>query len=162
MSSFLLDGEEETLRAGAIMANLLREGDFVGLVGNLGAGKTCFVRGLIGVLSAEVQVTSPTYTLINIYAVSEPIASVAHVDLYRLADLDDLESTGYWDVLDENGLCIVEWIDHVPEAVPADDVWLLRLEHRGAMRALSVERGPEERRERVRALLGESFACEGS
>lgn len=102
-------------RLGAPVA--AEEGLFVGLRGDLGAGKTTFVQGLVAALpgGADLYVTSPTYALVQPYPTTPP---VTHMDLYRLASLDELELIGYRDHYFGPGFTVVEWVDRVPEAVP--------------------------------------------
>ncbi len=111
-----LSDEEQTRRLGTALAESLDAGAFVGLIGNLGAGKTTLVQSLVRTLSAGAEATSPTYTLLNEYETDPP---VVHVDLYRLDTYDELESIGYWDYA-ESGFAItcVEWLDRIPEAWP--------------------------------------------
>ena len=111
-----LSDEQATRQLGMTLAKSLPAGAFVGLIGNLGAGKTTLVQSLVRTLSAEAEATSPTYTLLNEYATEPP---VVHVDLYRLEAYDELESIGYWDYA-ESGFAItcVEWLDRIPEAWP--------------------------------------------
>jgi tRNA threonylcarbamoyladenosine biosynthesis protein TsaE len=118
-----LDDAAATRRLGATLARRLRPGDFVGLVGQLGAGKTTLVQGLVEALAPDERATSPTYTLLHEYETAPP---VIHIDLYRLETYDELESIGYWDFV-ESGAAIscVEWVDQVPEAWPDHDRCLL-------------------------------------
>ena len=89
----------------------------MGLVGQLGAGKTTLVQGLVETLAPETTATSPTYTLLHEYQTEPPII---HIDLYRLETYDELESIGYWDYVESGaGVSCVEWVDKVPEAWPA-------------------------------------------
>jgi tRNA threonylcarbamoyladenosine biosynthesis protein TsaE len=95
----------------------LNAGDVIGLIGDLGAGKTCFVRGLargLG-LTGDVPVTSPTFTVMNIYQTRVPLY---HFDLYRLTDIDDLEAVGYRDFVGGDGIAVMEWADRIPESMP--------------------------------------------
>jgi tRNA threonylcarbamoyladenosine biosynthesis protein TsaE len=112
-----------TRRLGAALAGVLEAGDFVGLVGQLGAGKTTLVQGMVEALDPNSTATSPTYTLLHEYETAPPIV---HIDLYRLETYDELESIGYWDYV-ESGAAIscVEWVDQVPEAWPKGDRSLL-------------------------------------
>ncbi len=139
--SWMLSNDEATQSVGRALAKVLRPGDFVGLVGTLGAGKTCLTRGLMAALldgsDFEAQVTSPTYTLLNIYDAPYPIEAVLHADLYRLEDVDDLVSTGYWDALEQTGVAVVEWIDQIPEAWPGDG-FVVTLEHAPEGRKLTI------------------------
>ena len=111
---------EETSAAGAQLAELLLAADaslprFVALRGDLGAGKTEFSRGFASVASPGSTVKSPTYALVNEYKKGK--VPVFHFDIYRLADEDDLYSTGYFDYL-ERGICLVEWFENIPECLP--------------------------------------------
>lgn len=91
---------------------------FIALDGDLGAGKTEFVRGFASVAAPGSAVRSPTYTLVNEYRASG-MAPVFHFDVYRITDDDDLYSTGFYDYLDR-GICLVEWCELIPYAVPDD------------------------------------------
>ena len=110
---------EETSAAGAQLAELLLADAslprFVALRGDLGAGKTEFSRGFASVASPGSTVKSPTYALVNEYKKGK--IPVFHFDIYRLADEDDLYSTGYFDYL-ERGICLVEWFENIPECLP--------------------------------------------
>lgn len=110
-----LEDEAATLAFGQRMARSARAGDFLGLVGNLGAGKTTFARGFVAELDPDQEATSPSYTLVNVYECEPP---VFHFDLWRLEDVDSLESVGYWDYLDQPGIALVEWLDRIPLAWP--------------------------------------------
>ena len=112
---------EDTSAAGAYLANLiLKDGSlprFVALRGDLGAGKTEFTRGFASVASPGSTVKSPTYALVNEYKNGK--TPIFHYDIYRLADEDDLYSTGYFDYL-ERGICLVEWFENIPECLPEE------------------------------------------
>lgn len=120
--SIHLCDEQATRALGRALASVLERGDFLGLIGHLGAGKTTLVQGLVQALSPPEKtdgasiVHSPTYTLINHYPTSPPIQ---HMDLYRLERYDDLESIGYWDVIESGRyIACVEWFSNVPESWP--------------------------------------------
>lgn len=106
-----LSSPEATEEAGARLAGLLRSGDAIGLVGDLGAGKTLFVRGLARGLAVppEVRVTSPTFTLINEYQGGR--LPLFHADLYRLERAAELDELGFEDLLARGGVVAVEWSD---------------------------------------------------
>ena len=110
---------EDTSAAGAHLAEfILKDGSlprFVALRGDLGAGKTEFTRGFASVASPGSTVKSPTYALVNEYKKGK--IPIFHFDIYRLADEDDLYSTGYFDYL-ERGICLVEWFENIPECLP--------------------------------------------
>lgn len=109
---------EETERLGASLAKeCAGKGPcFVALYGDLGAGKTAFVRGFASVLTPEAKVKSPTYTVVNSYR-GKPWP-VYHFDFYRITDEDELYSIGFYDYLSA-GLCIGEWSENIPYAIPA-------------------------------------------
>ena len=89
----------------------LKPETFVLLSGNLGVGKTFFVQTVIRLLGGE-KVFSPTYSLINNYQ-TKSFEKVYHVDLYRLKDDEDLESTGFWDLFNDKALVFIEWADRL-------------------------------------------------
>ena len=84
----------ETETVGAEFAKTLKAGDFVAMFGDLGAGKTAFVRGAMKVLSEGARVQSPTYTIVNEYPARIP---VYHFDMYRIESWEDLYSCGFFD-----------------------------------------------------------------
>ena len=96
------------------------EGGAIALAGDIGAGKTLFVKGLAeGLGVAPELVSSPTFVIANEY----PFAAgrvLAHVDLYRVTSLAELEATGFLDWLTPENVVAVEWADRLPEALPAD------------------------------------------
>ncbi len=107
-----------TEKFAARLATQLDAGTVLGLEGDLGAGKTCFVRGLARGLGvpADVPVTSPTFTMMNEYTGN---LSVYHFDWYRVSDVDELEAMGYRDFVGGDGVAVIEWADRVPDALPA-------------------------------------------
>lgn len=121
----------DTARLGRGLAEVFSGGVFIGLLGNLGAGKTTLVQAMVDRLSPGVEARSPTYTLLNHYETCPP---VVHIDLYRLETYDDLESIGYWDYVDElSAIRCVEWIDRIPHAWPGEGI-LIELARIGEVR----------------------------
>ena len=109
---------EETHAWGIRLGRLLQPGDFVGLVGDLGAGKTHLVRGVAeGAEVARSEVASPTFAIVYPYRGRIPLY---HADLYRLADYDELYATGFLDLVGGDGALLVEWLDKIPEAAPRE------------------------------------------
>lgn len=103
----LLSPSAATTRAlGAFVGQLLEPGEVVLLSGGLGAGKTTFTKGLVAALGSSEEVTSPTFTLLRTYA-STP--AVAHVDCWRLEDLNEVVELALEEVLDDGGVVVVEW-----------------------------------------------------
>ncbi len=91
---------------------------FLALYGDLGVGKTAFVRGFVSQIAPSAIVRSPTFALVNEYR-AKP-RSVFHFDMYRIEGEDDLYSIGFYDYLDRNGICLVEWSEKIPFALPDD------------------------------------------
>lgn len=93
---------------------------FVAMYGDLGVGKTAFVRGFCSEICAGATVKSPTFALVNEYRCTIPckIKKVCHFDMYRIVDEDDLYSIGYYDYLRNDILCIAEWCELIPYALP--------------------------------------------
>jgi tRNA threonylcarbamoyladenosine biosynthesis protein TsaE len=105
--------EEETRTFGMRLAQHLRGGELIGLVGELGAGKTCFVRGLAeGLGVAPQKVRSPTFTLVNEYGGGR--LPLYHIDLYRLAP-SPVDRMALRDYLCGSGVCVVEWFERLGE-----------------------------------------------
>ena len=124
---------EETEAAGEELGRRLRRGDLVLLKGELGAGKTTFVRGMARGVGSEAPVASPTFQLVRVYP-GRP--QLAHVNLYRLQRGDEVRDLGIDELLDD-GAVVVEWGDRMTGAEGA----LISIEHLGGdRRRLTVER----------------------
>jgi tRNA threonylcarbamoyladenosine biosynthesis protein TsaE len=116
-------GEEATEELGRELASLLKPGDVVGLYGELGAGKTCLVRGIARGLGVEEGlVASPSFSLINEYPGTFP---VYHIDCYRLHLKEAIEELGLEEYLEGPGLCLIEWAERL-NSLPHDrlDIFL--------------------------------------
>lgn len=98
------------------MANNTSLPPFIALYGDLGVGKTAFVRGFASVFCEGVAVRSPTFALVNEYRGKE--RTLFHFDMYRITDEDDLYSIGYDDYLMRDGIALVEWSENIPFALP--------------------------------------------
>jgi tRNA threonylcarbamoyladenosine biosynthesis protein TsaE len=137
--------EADTERLGQALAEVVRPGQVIGLVGTLGAGKTRLVRAMAEALGVDPRaISSPTFVLIHEYEGRMPIY---HFDAYRLDGPDDFEALGasdYW--LEGDGLCLIEWADLVQDRLPTGTWWvriertdsegrLVRIEVQGASRA---------------------------
>ena len=94
--------------------------EFIAMYGDLGVGKTAFVRGFCSDICAGATVKSPTFALVNEYKcqTSNKIKKVCHFDMYRIVDEDDLYSIGFYDYLRDDILCIAEWCELIPYALP--------------------------------------------
>ena len=106
---------EETEAIGQWLAAQLRPGTVIAFLGDLGAGKTAFTRGLARGLGSSDRVTSPTYTIVNEYLGGK--MPLFHFDMYRLGSSDELFDIGWEDYLDRGGICAVEWSENVSDAM---------------------------------------------
>jgi tRNA threonylcarbamoyladenosine biosynthesis protein TsaE len=129
---------EDTVAHGQALAASLRAGDVLALTGELGAGKTQFVKGVAAGLGADVVVTSPTFTLIHEYAGGR--LPIYHFDFYRLEDEDEALKIGLDEYIDGDGVCLIEWADKFPTLLPPHTRWL-RFTHR-LEGARSIEETP--------------------
>lgn len=130
-----LPDAEATEALGARLAQSLTPG-IVYLQGDLGAGKTTLTRGLLRGLGHEGRVRSPTYTLVEPYRLGGSV--VYHLDLYRLADPEELEWLGLRDMLAEHALLLVEWPERGIGVLPAADL-VISLEYSGSGRRAILE-----------------------
>ena len=137
---YMTNAPEETEALGEKLGKLLRPGMVLAYLGDLGAGKTAFTRGLARGLGCRETVTSPTYTIVNEYLGGR--LPLFHFDMYRLASSDDLWDIGWEDYLDRQGVCAVEWSENVPEAMTG--ALTVRIEKLGdTVRRITIDGGAE-------------------
>lgn len=120
----LLD-EAATLQFGAVLAKAMRPNLTLYLHGDLGAGKTTLVRGLLHALGHVGKVKSPTYTLVESYEIKSKIhfkLNLYHFDLYRFDDEDEWESAGFRDYFNAESVCIIEWPEKAQNVLPTPDI----------------------------------------
>lgn len=115
-----LISEAATLGAGADFAKKAQSGLVVYLHGDLGAGKTTFVRGFLRALGHVGKVKSPTYTLVEPYSVAD--FNIYHFDLYRFIDEEEWESAGFRDYFNPSSICFVEWPEKAENLLPTPDI----------------------------------------
>lgn len=144
--------EEETERLAEELAARLRPGDVVALDGELGAGKTCFVRGLARGLGVEDPVSSPTFTLMHAYAGTTPLN---HLDAWMAERGEAWLRDGGADWLRGDGVCAVEWAERIADWLP-ERRFEVRLVHAGGdRRRVRIRwRGPERRLDGLAAAQG--------
>lgn len=109
---------EDTRAIGGALAGLLRAGDVVALTGELGAGKTTLVQGVARALDYSGPVASPTFTLVREYRT--PSLRIVHADVYRLDRVQEVLDLGLQELLEDDGVLLVEWGDAVSEILPSD------------------------------------------
>ena len=137
---YMTNAPEETEALGEKLGKLLRPGTVLAYLGDLGAGKTAFTRGLARGLGCRETVTSPTYTIVNEYLGGR--LPLFHFDMYRLTSSDDLWDIGWEDYLDRQGVCAVEWSENVPEAMAG--ALTFRIEKLGdSVRRITIDGGAE-------------------
>jgi tRNA threonylcarbamoyladenosine biosynthesis protein TsaE len=117
--TILTNNENETVREGEKLGRKVKPGAVIALYGDLGAGKTAFTRGLAAGLGIKMNVTSPTFTIVNEYPGGTPLY---HFDMYRLENENELFDIGWDDYLDRGGVCAVEWSEKVPGVFPKDTI----------------------------------------
>jgi tRNA threonylcarbamoyladenosine biosynthesis protein TsaE len=127
LKEIITNSPEETEAVGFELAQEIEKNlslhPFIALYGDLGVGKTAFVRGFTKVFSPAALVRSPTFALVNEYP-TKGNRRVFHFDMYRITDEDDLYSIGYYDYLDDGSICLVEWSENIPYALPDDHLRL--------------------------------------
>ena len=121
--SFHTSSVEETEAIGRDLALELNRDEpcFIAMRGDLGVGKTAFVRGLASVLTPLARVKSPTYTVVNKYEGDG--LPLYHLDVYRINDEDELYSIGFDDYVN-SGICVVEWSENIPDSIPEDAIFV--------------------------------------
>ena len=122
MASITSHSPAETFEFGRVFAASLRRGDVLALCGDLGAGKTHFVKGLAAGLGAPAEVTSPTFTLIHEYTGGS--LPLYHVDFYRLEETGDALKIGIDEYLNGDGVTAIEWADKFAELIPEGAHWI--------------------------------------
>lgn len=132
----ITNNENETMAVGEKLAPMFKKGSIITLTGDLGAGKTHFVKGFARGLGSSELVTSPTFTILNIY--ENATLPIYHFDMYRLSSVEEAEALGfeeYFDTKNLDGISIVEW----PEQVEG----LIKSEHT----EIEIKKLDEEKRE---------------
>lgn len=109
----------ETEQLGTALAAELRPGMVVAFFGDMGSGKTVFTRGLAKGLRCTEHVSSPTFALVHEYGGQPPLV---HFDMYRITTWDELDSTGFYDYIDQGCVLAVEWSENIENALPEDAV----------------------------------------
>jgi len=132
----ITNSENETVTKGEKLGRTLRPGAVVALYGDLGAGKTAFTRGIAKGLDITMNVSSPTFTIVNEYPGKTPLF---HFDMYRLENENELFDIGWDDYQDRGGVYVVEWSEKVPGAFTEDTI-IVKIENLGGnKRSLLIE-----------------------
>ena len=145
-----LSSEQQQLEFAAKVARVVKPGMVIFLNGDLGTGKTTFVRGFLNALGHQGVVKSPTYTLVEPYQVND--LSIYHFDLYRLADPEELEYAGGRDYFDNQSVSLIEWPEKAEGFLPSADL-ILYLTYAETGRNLDLEAGSEAGEKLMLALF---------
>ena len=140
MLTFISHNEAETEAFAQSFAKSLPDGSVIAMYGDLGAGKTAFVRGMARGMGLDCRVSSPTFTIVNEYLGERELI---HFDMYRLESSDELFDIGWEDYLARGAVCAVEWSEKVDDAFFGDEI-IVRIEKLGdTVRRITVEGGNE-------------------
>lgn len=135
---------EETEQIAYEFALALKKGkcEFIAMYGDLGVGKTAFVRGIARALAPEARVKSPTFTIVNQYNGGE--IPLYHFDVYRIDDDDELYAMGFDDYV-QRGICVVEWSENIPDSIPLDayKVTVERVKDNENARKITIEKSED-------------------
>ncbi len=121
MKEYLSYSENDTMKIAEEICSFVPAGTVVAFSGGMGMGKTAFVRGALKAYGNDSFVSSPTFSLVHDYG-GNP--KVYHFDMYRVTDIDDLYSTGFFDYLDENSVLFIEWSENIISALPENTVFV--------------------------------------
>ena len=135
---YITHSERETEDLGAELARQLPDGSVVAFYGELGSGKTAFVRGMARGMGIDALVSSPTFTIVNEYVGAR---SLFHFDMYRLGSADELFDIGWEDYLARGGVCAVEWSENVEGAFEGDEIVISFRKLDETTREITVEGG---------------------
>lgn len=126
MKKYITSSAKQTENLAQKIASRFSNGEVAGLVGELGAGKTQFVKGLAKYFKIKNPITSPTFVLLKPYAVkSKNIKQLVHIDCYRLDRLEELQTIGLEEFLSNpQNLVVIEWADKIKSILPKDTIWI--------------------------------------
>lgn len=137
MEVFYSAGETDTEIIAREIALSCRSGDFLALYGEMGSGKTVFMRGFVGALIPQARVSSPTYAILNVYEGDS--VTVNHFDMYRITSEEDLYSTGFEEVI-QNGITVCEWSENIEEYLPEHYIRIVFYKEGDNSRRITLER----------------------
>lgn len=139
---------EETYALGEQLGEQATAGEVYCLLGDLGVGKTVFTQGFAKGLKIEEPISSPTFTIVQVY--EEGRLPFYHFDVYRISDIDEMEEIGYEDYFFGNGVCLVEWANLIEELLPKV-IKVIRIEK-------NLEKGFEYRKIQIEETSNENLS----
>ncbi len=135
--SYTTSSAAETIALGKRIGEKLRGGDLIAFRGDLGAGKTTMTRGIALGMGLPDDVTSPTFALVNEYRGGE--LRLCHFDMYRITSSADLETTGFFDYMDEDTVIAVEWSENIEDALPPGTIYITLRSDGGDKRTMTID-----------------------
>ena len=142
MKKYISGSVEETITIGKEFSRFLDRGDVVALEGDLGAGKTHFIKGVVSGKGSDELVTSPTFNLVQEYRKGQ--IPVFHFDFYRLESPAELAGIGFEEYLFGDGICLMEWAEKVKDFLPEETIRVKIERLSEEKREITIER-PDER-----------------
>lgn len=112
---------EDTFAVGKAIGNNATTGNIYCLKGDLGVGKTVFTKGMAEGLGIIEHITSPTFTIVNVYEGKMPFY---HFDVYRITDVDEMYEIGYEEMFFGDGVCLIEWAQLIKDIIPKQAIWI--------------------------------------
>ena len=137
VATFISNSPDETESFGRKFAGTVKSGDIIALTGDLGSGKTQFVKGLASALGATTTATSPTFTLLHEYSGGR--FPIYHFDFFRVEDRQSAERLGLDDYFFGDGLSVIEWADRFPDLIPENARWVSFETKSETQRTISVQ-----------------------
>lgn len=133
---YYTNSDKETEAVGEAFGRSVKDGTVIAMYGDLGAGKTAFVRGMARGMGITERVSSPTFTIVNEYLGDR---TLIHFDMYRLGSADELFDIGWEDYLARGAVCAVEWSENVEEAFYGDEIRLTIEKTSDTSRKITIE-----------------------
>jgi len=127
---YTTSSQEETFAVGYELGKKAKKGDIFCLIGDLGTGKTILAKGIAKGLGINEEITSPTFTLLEVYEAAIPLY---HFDLYRISDDSELENLFFEEYWYGDGVSVIEWAERAMKRLP-NDIFIIRLEYTGKNR----------------------------
>ncbi len=117
--TFSTKTEEETIEVGKTIGKISRPGTVIALIGDLGTGKTVLTKGIAKGMGIREEPNSPTFVILNIY---ESDKILYHLDLYRLSHPDELTDIGFDEIINSEGVAVIEWADKIKDILPSSTI----------------------------------------
>ncbi len=146
MKQIITNSEKETFEFAKKFAKKLKSGEVIGLVGDLGAGKTVFTKGLATGLGIKDNINSPTFVVMKVYEIANrksQIANLIHVDAYRLKSEKNLKNIGLEEYLNKDNIVVIEWADRVKKILPKNTTHINIKHDQGDKRILEIKTHPK-------------------